>query len=145
MDLRNSTPITIICRKHGEFKQIPTNHYAGKGCSICKNSQGEVKVATYLDKLNIAYDQQKKFEECKNIHKLPFDFYLPEYNALIEFDGRQHTEVCEIFGGEEGLQKTQFNDAIKNKFANDTNKPMLRINYDQDIELSIDLFMLGLD
>ena len=29
------TGVTIICREHGEFKQMPTNHLAGKGCNLC--------------------------------------------------------------------------------------------------------------
>jgi hypothetical protein len=34
------------------------------------------------------------------LRKAPFDFYLPDYNLLIEFQGRQHYEAVEKFGGE---------------------------------------------
>ena len=33
---------------------------------------------------------QKTFDDCKNIHKLRFDFYLPKYNCVIETHGEQH-------------------------------------------------------
>lgn len=29
------TPVTIICKKHGEFKQYPSEHLQGKGCKFC--------------------------------------------------------------------------------------------------------------
>lgn len=137
--------VTIICSKHGEFDQTPHNHLIGKGCPRCKMSHGEKHIANYLKSLNIMYVQQKKFEDCKNKRKLPFDFYLPEYDAIIEFDGKQHFEPVDIFGGDEGFLCTRLNDEIKNKFAAETNRPMLRIKYDQNIELSIDLFIIGLN
>ena len=34
----NSTPVTIICREHGEFQQAPASHWGGYlGCSRCRN------------------------------------------------------------------------------------------------------------
>lgn len=29
------TPVTITCPIHGEFQQIPKDHFNGSGCSIC--------------------------------------------------------------------------------------------------------------
>lgn len=29
------TPVTIICKKHGEFSQLPSEHLSGKGCKYC--------------------------------------------------------------------------------------------------------------
>lgn len=33
--INNRTPITIICPKHGEFKQTPDCHLQGQGCKKC--------------------------------------------------------------------------------------------------------------
>ena len=115
--INRNTLITIICKIHGAFNQLPFNHYQGKGCLKCRTSYGESHIATYLDSRNVVYETQKRFNECKNIFALPFDFYIPALNALIEYDGCQHFVPIEIWGGIEALEKTQENDAIKNEFA----------------------------
>ena len=53
-------------------------------------SKGESIIHHFLLKHNIAVQFQKRFEGCKNVIPLPFDFYLPDYNMCIEFNGRQH-------------------------------------------------------
>lgn len=134
--------VTIICRIHGPFEQKSEVHLTGCGCPTCNHSQGELAVAKYLAAIGEHYEQQKKFDDCRNIHKLPFDFFLPKYNALIEFDGKQHYKIMDFFGGEEGFRKIQFNDNIKNEFAARTNRPLLRIRYNENIETAIDTFIM---
>lgn len=95
----------IICNKHGIFKQRPNDHLAGKGCPKCKLSKGEIKIEQYLNENNIQYETQKTFNECVNILKLPFDFYISEYNICIEYDGQQHFKSIKYFGGVEGFKK----------------------------------------
>lgn len=43
----NKEPVTIVCRTHGDFKQSPDNHLAGKGCLHC----GQAKVRTHRYKI----------------------------------------------------------------------------------------------
>ena len=121
--------VIIICRKHGEFEQMPHSHLAGKGCRVCKNSKGERSIIKFLDKYEIEYINEKKFDNCRNILPLPFDFYLPIYNLCIEFDGRQHYISNDFFGGEDRLNKTKINDGIKDKYCLDNNIELLRIPY----------------
>ena len=66
-----------------------------------------------------------------HVKRLRFDFYLPEYNTCIEYDGRQHFTPVEVFGGEEGYFKTKKRDGIKNKYCKDNNIGSLRIPYNQ--------------
>lgn len=54
---------------------------------------------------NIKFISEKRFNGCKNINELPFDFYLPNQNLLIEYDGIQHFKPINFFGGEMGLKK----------------------------------------
>lgn len=121
--------VEIICKTHGSFLTTPSILLKGSGCSKCLESKGEKKVSIILDKLDISYERQKKFPTCKRKKCLPFDFYLPNYNLCIEFDGNQHFEVVDFFGGEEGLKLTQESDAIKNKWCKDNNINLLRIHY----------------
>ena len=99
------TKVCIICKKHGEFMQFPSYHLSGHGCPRCNNSKAEEKISSILKDNNIKFIDQYKFEDCKNIFSLPFDFYLPDYNIAIEADGFQHIEPIEVFGGKAGFVK----------------------------------------
>ena len=60
---------------------------------------------------------------------LPFDFFIPSHNLLIEYDGRHHTEEIKTWGGKKRLKETKINDNIKNNFCNFKKFNLLRISY----------------
>ena len=78
------------------------------------------------------FESEKRFDDCRNVKPLPFDLYVPILNLCIEYDGRQHFEPIEHWGGFDGLLLTQTNDFIKNQYCNDNNINLLRIRYDED-------------
>lgn len=125
----NKTHIKIICPKHGEFIQEPRSHLSGYGCATCKESLGELKIASILEKLNINFIRQKSFPNCYRQKNLFFDFYLPIYNICIEYDGRQHFEEIELFGGKEYLKLLQESDEIKNSYCKNNKIKLLRISH----------------
>lgn len=124
--------IIIICKKHGDFLQIPHNHLHGAGCSKCVSSKGEQKICQILDYKNINYYRQKVFLGCispKN-RMLRFDFYIPDKNMLIEYDGPQHYGDLRI--GKYTLKKKEYetlkiHDKIKNDYVKSNNITLLRI------------------
>jgi uncharacterized C2H2 Zn-finger protein len=126
--------IEIVCPKHGLFTQTPLNHLY-YGCAICSESQGERIVSKVLDSNNIDYVRQKRFKECFNVGKsgkcttLPFDFYLPNFNTVIEYNGRQHYESVDVFGGEESLKHQKNLDKLKKDFCSKNNINMIIIPY----------------
>ena len=127
--------IEIICKRHGQFEQTLGNHYYRQsGCPRCKMTKGERNIAQYLEMKNINYVFDNKFEDLKVKRKLKFDFYLPDLNKLVEYDGVQHFEPVGFFGGEKGLKKTKAYDQKKNKYAKAKGIPLLRIKYDEPIE-----------
>jgi hypothetical protein len=126
------TKIKIICNKHGEFIQNPQTHLEGHGCPSCKNSRNENTIEKFLVFNNIEFIKEKTFEECKFKGKLRFDFYLPKQNICIEYDGKQHHESIEYYGGAEKLKVTKLRDDIKNKFCSENNINLIRINYKDD-------------
>jgi Zn finger protein HypA/HybF involved in hydrogenase expression len=130
----NKIKIDIICPKHGIFSQTPHNHIYGQGCPKCKQPKGEIKINQFLIKNNLNYEYQKKFDGCINERSLYFDFYLPDYNTLIEYDGKQHFKTVKYFGGEKGLKIRQERDKIKKEFCNKNDINLIRIKYDEDIE-----------
>lgn len=101
------------------------------GCPSCKNkSKGEAKIVEFLLANNISFVREKRFDNCKNVFTLPFDFYLPDYNILIEYQGRQHYEITNsYFGGGGSLEKRKHNDQIKRKYALDNEYYYLEIPY----------------
>jgi len=109
--------VQIICPVHGIFEQIPRYHIKGCGCPFCNMSHGELKIMNFMDKNNINYIYQKKFDDCKYIRKLPFDFYLPDFNLCIEFHGGQHFKSVKWFGGENKFIERQRNDIIKENYC----------------------------
>ena len=136
--------VNIICKKHGEFIQIAYHHLKGSGCPICKESKGERLVAKILDFYNIKYIRQKSFSDLKDKRLLYFDFYLPEYNYCIEYDGEQHYKVSRFFKDKEEAYKllidNQRRDKIKNEYCISNNIPLLRLTYkdsDADVKSKI--------
>jgi hypothetical protein len=122
--------VIITCPKHGDFKQTPANHYhLLRGCPRCKESKGEIEVRKWLESKNINFEKEKTFDGCFGKKKLRFDFYLPEYNTCIEFDGAQHFKIIEQFGGEKEFERNKSNDYIKTKYCLDNNIPLIRLNY----------------
>lgn len=126
--------VKIICKKHGLFTQTPSKHlFCSRGCPICKASKGELKVFNYLKKHKISFESQYSFKDCKNIQILYFDFYLPEQNLCVEYDGIQHFKPIKQFGGNDGFKSNQLRDKIKNDYCNENDIKLLRIKYDEDV------------
>lgn len=134
--IKNQIKVIITCPVHGDFEQKPLSHVQGAGCPKCCESKGERSIAKFLDKNNISYYRQHKFIDCKNISQLPFDFYIPVARTCIEFDGMQHFQPVERFGGVSSYERTKKHDKIKNDYCEDNYINIIRIRYDQidDIE-----------
>lgn len=136
--------IEFYCLKHRDIG-IQTMRYQNMkrgicGCRYCEKEQnvmkskGEIETAEVLSMYNIQFVEQKIFTECKDINYLPFDFYLIDYNILIEFDGEQHYYVVRFNGmnqqdAEKNFATIQKHDAIKTKFCTNNNIPLIRIPY----------------
>lgn len=138
--INRKTKITHKCKLcDNEWETIPYNILSGQGCPKCNVSHGENDIEKYLKNHNILYISQHKFDNCRNKKPLPFDFYLPDYNMCIEYDGIQHFEPTDFAGnGElwatELLERTKHNDEIKNKYCKENNIKLLRIRYYENIE-----------
>lgn len=141
----NKDFVDIDCKLHGIFKQSPNNHLSGNGCPRCKNSYGEREISNYLESNSIKYLREFKFKQCFYKDKLPFDFYLPEYNLCIEFNGIQHYEPVDFFGGVISYENQLIRDSIKNKYCLDNKINLLIIKYDENIEFKISSILKSLE
>ena len=127
--------VKIICKNHGIFDQRPGLHTNGKhGCPICKSSKGEKMIQLTLEKNNIKYIKEYIFDDCKFKSHLRFDFYLPKYNICIEYDGIQHFEIVDYWGGIETLNLNKKKDKLKNDYCKKNDIKLIRIKYNRKLE-----------
>lgn len=121
--------VIITCPIHGDFEQSPNNHLSGKGCPKCSESKGEYAIRNFLELNNIKFYNQYRTQNCVHIRELSFDFYIPSKNLLIEYDGKQHFEPVEYFGGVEYFEECTHRDVIKDEYATKFSITLLRIPY----------------
>lgn len=125
----NHLTVTVKHTLCGETKELQFNYFMrGNGCRFCPiaTSDGVEQILHELDKNKIRYEREKRYE---GMLTYAYDFYLPDLNILIEYDGRYHHESIAEWGGEERLERVQNNDKIKNEFARTLEIPLVRIPY----------------
>ena len=97
-------------------------------CPKCKGSKGERKIRAYLLKNQIDFEEQKIY--LIQGHKLRADFYLPQYDIVIEYNGEQHYYPLDFFGGEETFKKRQLYDNYKRDYFKDKLFEISYLDYD---------------
>lgn len=123
--INNKTKVCIICPEHGEFWQNPYSHLSEHGCPKCNYSHLERDIALFLEKNNINFEQQKTFSWLKHFNYLKTDFYLVDYNIVIECQGGQHFYPIARFGGVKEYELTIQRDKIKYKLLQEHNIPVV--------------------
>ena len=139
----NDKNLKVVCMECGEV--FVTSYCAftirgGQLCPKCSSirSRGEHKIKEYLEKKNIDFDMQYRFDDCRTKVPLPFDFYLRQYNTCIEYDGQDH--YYPIDRGNEGREaaKKRFHalqnrDKMKTEYCKNNGINLIRISY-QDFD-----------
>lgn len=129
-------PIKVICPIHGVFEITPINHLSRKfGCPTCNGSSlGERKIIDWLNRKKIPFIREKTFPGCVDRGRLRFDFFLPNHNLCIEYDGEGHYHPINRNGSPNTIIQNDFiaskrRDGIKNKFCEDNGISLLRIPF----------------
>ena len=122
------------CENGHEWNATPSNIKNGKWCPLCISSGGEKFLRNLFIKNGVKFESQKKYDDCRNVKQLPFDFYLIDYNILIEYDGHHHFKPiqfngCSIEKANKTFLGTIKNDKIKNEYCMNNNIPLIRIPY----------------
>lgn len=110
--------VCFICPNCGEktkpIKICDVHFHKKVTCDSCRDttSLGEKIIFNLLKELNVNFDFQKSFEWSK---RKRYDFYLPNNNLIIEFNGAQHYKEVERFGIT--LEENQKNDMLKRDLA----------------------------
>ena len=141
------TPIEVICNIDGTiWHPRPYNLLSGFGCPTCASSKAEKAIANILNKWGYNYEREYYYEDLKDIDYLRFDFYLKDFNTLIEYDGEFHYKP--IIDGkrttmemaENQLIIQQKHDQMKNDYCSEHNINLIRIPYWKREELEETLF-----
>lgn len=136
VEIKNAfSKIKIQCHKCNHIWKVDLSNFfhGNKRCPRCKASKGEKIIEFFLQKKRIKFESEKKFDTCRNIKPLPFDFYLQDYNLLIEFQGIQHYQITRFSKdtdkNQKRLEECQKRDTIKKQFAIDNGYRFLEISY----------------
>jgi len=118
-----------ICEICGNKWDTKPNYiiHMGTNCPICNSSKGERNINNLLIDMGVNFI--KEYTVKINNIKYRYDFYLKDYNILIEYDGIQHYKPIEFFGGTKQYNIIRKNDEIKTKWAIDNNFILIRIPY----------------
>lgn len=122
----------FICSNINNKEFYFINPYILHRSSIHFNSKGEQKISEWLIRNNINFIPQMKYNDLLGLKggKLRYDFYLPNYNLLIEFQGEQHKHYCDVFHNSiKDFKKQQEHDRRKKQYAKDHNIKLLEIWY----------------
>ena len=157
--VHSKTNVNITCPihspTHGDFSQKPYLHLSGTGCPWCNESKGEKIIERILFEKNIKSIPFKKYDDCVSYKskmglnvrctKLEFDFYLPENNTLVEFDGGYHFDnVRKKKKNNKHYEYQILNDKEKNEYAKSKGIKLIRISY-HDMKNIEEELMKGLD
>jgi len=130
----NATKLHYMCSCGREnWKTWAKLKENGCGCKFCTASQGEQIIAKELKERSINFIREKTFDELigKTNHPLRFDFYFPEQQMCIEYDGTQHFRAVKRFGGLPALKQRQINDQRKTEWCGEKKMKLVRFNYKQ--------------
>lgn len=130
------TKIKIICPSHDQFEQTAGGHLLGRGCPNCRNSKGESAIFEALTSLNIDFTTEKRFKTCRDKKPLPFDFYIPSENLLIEYNGAQHYFKIPMFDKSSPFSSRLLKDTIKRNWCKENNMTLLIIPYTKFEEIN---------
>lgn len=130
------------CKKYTKHRCKVCNHiwstkperiiFQNNGCPNCSSSKGERQIKNWLDIKGIEYI--KEYQQKIGNSTYRFDFYIPKKDLFIEFNGIQHYEPREYFGGMDQFEIVKRNDLLKDNWVLENKKELLKISYEQNVE-----------
>ena len=139
-----SSLIDVKCKNCGwEWPTNPGPLKYGHGCPKCNQSRGEHTITLILDKAGIKYYYPYKAKGLRDKRVLRYDFYIPDQSILIEYQGGQHYNPVDYFGGEERFKKQQEHDRMKSDYAKEHGLKLIAIPYTKETISEIKDFLVN--
>ena len=130
--INSYTKVVITCPIHGDFEQEPNRHLQGAGCPSCCKSHGETLIESILNTLKINFKAQYQISIDKTINTSGYayiDFYLPDYNCFIEYNGEQHYRPMHFSGGELTFRRQIKRDNYVKNYCKDNNIMLIEFKF----------------
>ena len=129
-----------------EWKSKVVNRNSGCGCPYLTTYKGEEYIKQYLQKNNIVFNTQQKFSDLLGTGdgQLSYDFSIPDEKygyILIEYNGIQHYEAVDYFGGEEQFKKQKEHDKRKRDYAKKHGYKLITVKYTYDTYESVEEYL----
>ena len=129
-----------------EWLSVLNHHNEGIGCPYLAIHKGEEYIKQYLQKNNISFNVQQKFPNLFGTGdgQLSYDFSMHDEKygyILIEYNGIQHYEAVDYFGGEEQFKKQKEHDKRKRDYAKKHGYKLITIKYTYDIYESVEEYL----
>lgn len=90
-------------------------------------SRGEAITKNYLINLGVRFQEQKKFKNLKYKGYLRYDFFLNDYNILIEIQGEQHYNSNAFNQTKDQFKQQKTRDKIKKNYCQKNNITLIEI------------------
>lgn len=139
------SPLRFLCKCDCGNQIEVLSKYLLQGKSSCgckRSSRGEVFIEALLSKNNILFEKEKTFSNLVSIKdkRTPYryDFFLPDFDTLIEVDGLQHESSIADSYFDRSHEELAKIDEIKNQYAKENGYRLIRIPYKQIFKTTIE-------
>ena len=127
----------LQCAKQGGYSGVERNTYI-KSTNKWKTEELVYKYIKKIYKENkVIYQHRPFFLKGKNGGQMSYDIFITGLNIAIEYQGKQHFEPVEFFGGEEGFKETKKRDSLKRKLSIENGVKLIYVNYWEDINMDL--------
>lgn len=94
-------------------------------------SKGEDYIVSLLRAANVKFEREKTYPDLHGKRNVPlrFDFYLPDYQIHIEYDGIQHYQQISQFTNHKDYLAARERDRKKNSYCLARSLKLYRIPY----------------
>ena len=140
--VNRKTPITIICKEHGEFQISPIvflTNINSEHCPICSTKINVLETRLF-ETIQKKYGNLKivrGYRNYKILGRKEIDIYFPKLKLGVEYQGAQHFIPVDLFGGVEQFKKQLKLDYDKINECKKNNIKLLHFTYDKRIKPNV--------
>ena len=91
-------PVTIICRQHGEFQQMPKDHMRGQGCPVCGREKSDISrrhtLEEFIEKARKIHDDKYDYSKAVYVtNRTPITIICPKHGEFQQVP-HEHLDGC---------------------------------------------------